>query len=113
MTKQELIEWFNDKLLNCYHIVEDNGDIIWVYDKNYIRKVKLANIDGREVEPPVYVKSKVIFYQDQKNKWFECDYYKIWQFLEDNYSLNYHDVQSFIKDRLDTIQNLKQFTPRN
>ena len=111
MIEKELIEWFNEKLMNCYHIVKDSGDVIWVYDKNYIRKLKLAEIDGREVESPVYDKNKVLFYQDQKNKMFDCDSDKIWAFLEENYSPNYHDIQSFIKSRLETIQNLKQFTP--
>ena len=110
MAEKELIDWFNEKLMNCYHIVKD-GDIIWVYDKNYIRRLKLAQIDGIEIGPPVYDKNKVLFYQDQKNKMFRCHYYKIWVFLEENYSPNYHDVQSFIKTRLDSIQNLKQFTP--
>ena len=52
-----------------------------------------------------------MFYQDQKNKWFRCDYYKIWMFLENNYSPNHNDVQLFIKSRLETIQILKLFTP--
>ena len=75
LNKEELIEWFDEKLMNCYHIVRENGDIIWVYDKNYIRKLKLAEIDGIKIDPPVYDKNKVLFYQDQKNKWFECESY--------------------------------------
>ena len=54
MTEKELIDWFNEKLMNCYHIVKDNGDIYWIYDKNYIRMLKLAEIDGVTVDPPVY-----------------------------------------------------------
>lgn len=110
MTEKELKIWFDDKLLNCYHITMNNGNIIWVYDKNYIRKVKLSQINGIKIETHVYDKDKVLFYQDQENKIFECSY-KIWKFLEDNYSHKYIDNQLFIKERLKSFQNLKQFIP--
>jgi hypothetical protein len=45
MNKQELINWFNEKLMNCYHIKKDDT-ILWIYDKNFVRARKLASIDG-------------------------------------------------------------------
>ncbi len=110
MKKQELIDWFQEKLYGCYHIQKDNF-IFWFYNKNYIRAKKLALIDGRKINTPEEIKGDVLFRQDLKNEHFICDYNKIWSFFLTNYSSNYHDIQDFIKARLCETENLKQYTP--
>ncbi len=112
MNKQELIKWFNEKLMNCYHIKKDDS-IFWIYDKNFVRARKLASIDGTYINIPKEIKGDVLFQQDLKNEYFWCNQDKIWLFFEANYSPNYIDVQSFIKTMLCDIDNLKQYTPDN
>ena len=110
MNKEELIKWFDEKMMNCYHYINDDNNIFWCYDPVYIRKKKLDILLNKEVNIPPYDENKVIFHQDRKNKDFWCDYNNIWSFLYDNYSYNYKDVHSFIKDRLLVMSNLKQYT---
>lgn len=109
MNKKKLLDWFNEKLNNCYHIEVNGGGILWIYDKNYARKLKLAQIDDKKIDL-TYDKNKVLFYQ--KNKYFICDYEKIWRFFYFNYSHNYIYVQTFIKEILEQ-HNLKQYIPLN
>ena len=120
MSENILINWFEEKINNCYHIIKDDGDIIWVYDKNYIRKKKLAEIIGKKLSlPTTYKNENILFYQDQVNKFFECDYEHIWLFLmknckncqSKNSSDSYDDVQNFIKKILNENNKLKEFTP--
>ncbi len=85
MNKQELINWFNEKLMSCYHIKKDDT-ILWIYDKNFVRYCKLASIDGSEISLPKEIKGDVLFEQDLKNEHFWCHYNKIWSFLKTNYS---------------------------
>ena len=111
MNKEELINWFDEKMMNCYHYINEDNNILWCYDPVYIRKKKLGLLLNKEVDVPPYDKNKVIFLQDQKNEYFWCDYDKIWSFLYVNYSYNYKDVHSFIKERLLVMSNLKQYIP--
>lgn len=76
-SKEDLIDWFDEKLNNCYHLEEDNGNVVWFYDKNYIRMKKIADIEGKEIDIPKFDAKKVMFYQDNENKFFDCDYDKI------------------------------------
>ena len=110
MGKEELIKWFANILYNCYHYKLDNDDILWVYDPVYVRKKKLGILLNKEVELPPYDENKVVFYQDQKNKLLYCSYAEIWSFLYDNYSPNYGDVELFIKNSLEMILNLNEYT---
>ena len=51
MPNQELIEWFNNYFYNCYYVKHDDypESIFMFYDKNYIRKQKLAKIEGKNI----------------------------------------------------------------
>jgi hypothetical protein len=81
------------------------------YDLRYVRKLKLCKIDGKEISQPKTIIGECLFEQDWKNKYLWCKYSVIWKYLEDNYSTNYKDIQSFIKDRLEEQDKIKILTP--
>jgi len=108
----ELIEWFNNIFNNCYYVTHnDYSGIFMYYDLRYVRKLKLCKIDGKEISQPKTIIGECLFEQDWKNKYLWCKYSVIWKYLEDNYSTNYKDIQSFIKDRLEEQDKIKILTP--
>ena len=112
MTKDELKIWFWDKFNSCYPI-NINVDIIYmIYDSNFIRAKKLANILDKEVEYPIEVKGICLFKQDFINEWFQIDYDEIWSFLEKNYSTYYQDIKMLINGWLEEYNNLNVLIPR-
>ena len=79
----------------------------------------LSFIDGCEIRLSkkypnfiFYVKNDLIlFEQETKIKYFYMRFDLIWSVFENKYKLNYSDIQSFIKDRLETHVKLEGYTP--
>lgn len=111
--KEELIVWFNNIFNNCYYATHDDypDRIFMYYDLRYVRKLKLCNIEKKECMPPKTISGECVFEQDWKTQYLWCKYSVIWKYLEDNYSSNYSDIQSFIKDRLEEQDKMKVLTP--
>ena len=109
----ELIEWFNNIFNNCYYVTHNDypDKIFMYYDLRFVRKLKLSNIEKKECLPPKIISGECLFHQNWKNKTIWCKYSVIWKYLEDHYSNNYLDIQSFIKDRLEEYDKMKVLTP--
>ena len=54
MNKDDLIKWFNNIFDNCYYVKHDDypDSIFMYYDIRYVRKLKLCNIENRQITPP-------------------------------------------------------------
>ena len=101
MKEQELINWFNNYFNNCYYVTHDEHpkSIFMYYDVNYVRKQKIAQLEGKNIEK-TDITGVCLFEQDWENEWILCNYNLIWCYFKNNYSDNYCKFQSFIKDRL-------------
>jgi len=107
MNKEELTNWFIDKLNSCYPVTYDDcpEHIFWFYDEKYNRKLKLYKLNNQEITSPNKVQGKCWFDQDLNSKYLWCDYIEIWTFFENNYIDNYNNIQTLIKHILyDTIK---------
>ena len=113
MTKKELSKWFWNKYNSCYPVIhEDYSDnIFMIYDENFLRKKKLARVLNEDLVYPKEVKGKILFRQDYKNDRFWCDDIEIWSFFKRNYSSNYTDIQTLIKNLLVEHDKLQALTP--
>ena len=111
---KELIDWFNNYFNNCYYVKhEDYPETIFMYyDVNYVRQLKLAKLEGKNIEK-TDITGICLFQQDWKYKWFRCDYILIWAYFRDNYSDNFTDFKSFITDRLEEHSKMMVLTPAN
>lgn len=100
--KQELIDWFNNYFDNCYYVKHINypESIFMFYDVNYIRQLKLAKLEGREL-----IKNDVtgvcLFELNYDNKRCYADYETIWIYLRDNFIPKYEEILTFINNRLE------------
>ena len=73
--------------INLTRVKHQDYDIIYmIYDINFIRAKKLANILNKDVEYPTEVKGVCLFRQDFKNEFLWCDYSEIWSFFQSKYS---------------------------
>ena len=115
MSEEELKNWFWDKYNSCYPAKHDDypDSIYMIYDINFIRTKKLANILNKEVEYPTEVKGVCLFRQDFKNEFLWCDYSEIWSFFKNNYSSNSQEIRELIKGWLEEHNKLKVLTPTN
>ena len=114
MTKEEISNWFINKIRSCYPVVkhEDYPDsILWVYDEKYVRKLKLCKLNNQEIILHNKVKGHCLFRQDLKSQYLWCDYDEIWSFLESNYSYNYNENKLLIKKILSDYTKLNAYTP--
>ena len=113
MSEEELKIWFWDTFNSCYPAKHDDypDSIYMIYDINFIRTKKLANILNKDVEYPTMIKGVCLFEQDLKNEWLCCDYDKIWTFFKNNYSGNSQEISDLIKDWLEEHNKLKVLTP--
>ena len=98
---KELIDWFNNYFDNCYYVKHEDfpESIFMFYDKNYVRQLKLAKLEGKEIPIKIDITSVCLFEQDWRHNFFCCNYNLIWNYLLVN-SFTYDDIQSFIRDRL-------------
>ena len=112
MNKDELREWFYEKLFNCYRVKHktDTNIRYWVYDKQFIRDCKLSGVLGDKITFPKEYTGDVLFEQDSKNKYIYCDYNKVWSFFESNYQDNYQKIKELITGFLGEIDNYKEYT---
>lgn len=100
--KQELIDWFNNYFDNCYCVkhMEYPNSVFMFYDINYIRQLKLAKLEGREL-----IKNDVtgvcLFELNYDNKRCYADYETIWIYLRDNFIPKYEEILTFINNRLE------------
>jgi len=102
MTKEEISKWFWNKFNSCYQVIHKDypENIYMFYDEQFIRQRKLSRVLDEELVYPKEIVGECLFKLDYKNSyfWYNCD--DIWTFLYNNYSHNYEDVQSLIKNLL-------------
>ena len=55
----------------------------------------------------------ILFEQDLKDGWLICNFELVWSIFEKEYNMNYKEIQSFIKNILETRLNCKGLTPQN
>jgi hypothetical protein len=98
MTKEELSKWLCNKYKSCYPVYHEKypKSIFMFYDENFLRQKKLSRVLDEVISYPTDVKGICLFEFDFKNKWFVCNDYEIWSFIEKNYSTNYVDIREFI-----------------
>ena len=85
MNEKELKEWFWDKFNSCYRIYDKpTKNFYMIYDIDYIRAKKLANILNKEVQYPTEMKGVCLFNITYSNNYFWCDYENIYSFLRNN-----------------------------
>ena len=113
MTKEELKNWFWNKFNGCYKVNHSDypESILYFYDEQFIRQKKLSRIVGESIEYPTNVVGKCLFKQDLKYERFWCKYDEIWSFFEENFSTNYIEIQSFIKELLEEHDKLSVSIP--
>ena len=89
MNKEELKIWFFDKFNACYWAKSDKADdrYFLIYDINFIRSKKLANILNKEVEYPPTPNGICLFEYNLNKKFIWCNEEPIWNFIQDNYRL--------------------------
>jgi hypothetical protein len=110
MNKEELSKWFWCKFNSCYPVL-NNEDIYMIYDKNFLRQMKLSRVLDTPLNYPEKVEGICLFQMDFKKQWFRCDYYEIWSFFCDNYSRDNTDIKLFIKSLLCEYDKLSTLTP--
>ena len=113
MTKEELSKWFLDKFNSCYQVVHKDypGSIFMYYDEQFIRQKKLARVLNEEIVYPSKIVGTCLFELDYKNGWINCDHNEIWLFFRKNYSINYNNIQTFIKNILENHAKSQTLTP--
>ena len=112
MTEEQLKIWFLDKFNACYLIkhFDYSHNIHMIYDIDYIRAKKLANILNKDIEYPIVIKGVCLFEQNFKSGILWCDYNKIWSVFIKNYSSNYQEISGLIKCWLEEHDKLKVLT---
>jgi hypothetical protein len=81
------------------------------YEPQFIRKLKLCKISGSPITLPSKVSGICLFEQDWKNRWFYYKYNEVYQFLYENYTSNYSEINIFIKDRLKEADKMSVLIP--
>ena len=116
MNKEELKKWFWNKFNGCYKVnhCDYPKRTYYFYDEQFLRQKKLSRIiGGQELEYPTELKGICLFEQDPKNEYLYCDYDEIWSFFQINFSTNYNEIQSFIKELLEEHDKLSASIPDN
>jgi len=113
MTKDELSDWLLNKILYCYPVknVDFNNCILWIYDENYIRKLKLCKLNNQTITSPNKIKGICLFEQELNNNLLLFNYDEIWDFFENNYSNNDYEIQHLIYDILKDNTKLNGYEP--
>ena len=108
MKREELKIWFWNLYNSCYPILKDNM-IYMVYDINFIRAKKLANILNKDVEYPTEIKGEILFQIDQ---FYFSISEKIWK-RTFTYFNNYIITQNFIRENMNEYDILNGLIPSN
>ena len=113
MQIDDLKIWFWDKFNSCYSVEHKDlpDSIFMIYDTNFIRAKKLANILNKDVEYQTEIKGVCLFRLNFKNEWFDIDYIEIWSVFTENYSSNDQEIRELIKGWLEEHDKLKALTP--
>ena len=111
MTKEELKIWFLDKYNSCYPINQSEDIVNMIYDIDYIRAKKLANILNKEVEYPTEVKGIYLFEIHLELGYFIYNIDEIFTYLKHNYIVDYLEINTLISYFLEDNNNLKTITP--
>jgi len=114
MTKEELTNWFCNKFNSCYPVTHDDYPkrIFWYYEEKFVRKLKLCKLNNQDITLPNKVKGECLFVQDLNNEYLWCDNKEIWEFLKQNYSDTYDEIQSLIKNIMSDTTKLNVYTPQ-
>ena len=101
MTNKDLINWFNNYFDNCYSVIYDDApnSIYMYYDINFVRKQKLAQLEGKNIKKP-NITGACLFIKELDDHYFQCNYNLIWNYIKNNFSNDYFNVRSFIDKRL-------------
>ncbi len=112
MSKEELTKWFLDKFNSCYPVIhnEHENSVFFLYDEQYIRKVKLSIIENSEIPNPKNFKGDILFELNNRTKTLYCDYSKIWTFIAKNHVNNYHEIQDFLFEIINKLDKLNEYT---
>jgi hypothetical protein len=113
MSEQELKKWFTNKLNSCYRITCDDcpSSIFWIYDEQYIRKLKLCKINNVKFKlNDKDIKGNLLFEQDTLTSSLWCCI-EIWSVFEKNCT-DYTDIQIKIKYIIKNNDILKNYLPR-
>ena len=80
--------------------------------EDYLKDI-LSKCIGKVTEGYItwYIDDQWIFQQDLKNKYLWCYYYKVWKVFEDEYDMQYDDIQRLQKNVVGKALNCKEFTP--
>jgi len=72
MDKEELSNWFYNKLKMCYAVKHNRYPHItfWCYDEMFIRKMKICKLNNTEVKLPIKFTGKILFEQDTESRRF-------------------------------------------
>ena len=99
MSEEELKIWFIN-ILNCCYITDDSRYVYFIYNKNYIRAKKLANILNKDIEYPNKIQQKILLKILKDGNYLYCDYNNIWKYFEHykTYTLQQQIIRRFIKD---------------
>ena len=113
MKTKDLSKWFWNKYYSCYKVKHQDypESVFLFYDPQFIRQRKLARITGESIEYPLKPSGICLFEQDWKNEYLWCKTNVIWSFFEKEYSSNYNNIQSFIKELLEEHDKLNVLTP--
>lgn len=102
MNKEEISNWFQDKLNSCYVI--QNSDykkhLFLTYDKQYIRKLKLGKLNNQKITLPNKPKGICMFTQNLKHNMMYFNYDIIAEIFNNNNIVNYDNIQLIISDVL-------------
>ena len=115
MTNQELTCWLRNEYNSCYQITNDNGDIEFYFNEQYLRILKLSRIKGESVnklESKYHSQDKCLFELDLKNEDFWYSYINIYVFLKKNIEDKDINISEFVGGVLLTDTKYQSFTPR-
>ena len=109
-TPKEFVDyWFNQ----CIPMVHEDlpMNIIYYYDPILLRISKLNYLNGVEEVLKPTEESEWLFYQDQKNGWFDVKYNKIWSVLESKYNMDHQQIKDFFVAWLKEHDKIGSLTP--
>lgn len=100
MNKDDVSKLFINKFNSCYPIKTDFNPnlILWIYDENFIRKLKLCKVNNQEITIPnlnIVKNVLCLFVQNTKSKILYIDY-NTWITFENNINIYDYDIISDI-----------------
>ena len=111
MINKEIIDWFNNYFDNCYYVKHEDypESIFMYYDINYVRKLKLAKIEGKNIEK-TDITGDCLFEQNWKDNTLRCNF-SIWEYFLKYKIYYFDDVRSTIKFIIKDRPIINNLTP--